>query len=398
MNADRALKKVPLHQNSPPTAASHAGRRVGQVAALTLSLVGAAWLPADAAAKDGGGDDRGDRRYDGHSCQGDDHFVKRAGSKLRLHGRDFRFAGTNNYYLIYKSPFMVDDVLNAADAEGLSAIRTWGGIDIGNQDGSSSISGKAEGVYFHYMNGAAPAFNDGADGLRRLDYAIYKAGKLGLKMVIPFVNNWREFGGMDQYVSWRGGQYHDQFYTDATIRSWFKAWISHLLNRVNSYTGVRYRDDATIMAWELANEPRCGGSGDYPRSSTCDSRTLVNWANEMSRYVHSVDSKHLISVGDEGFYCEPGASDWIDTCGDGVDTVALASLPQVDVGRRSTFTRTSGARTWRGARTGSTGTSPTRSRSTSRRSSASSACRTTRRATATTRPGPTPHSRLAARA
>ena len=32
---------------------------------------------------------------------------------------------------------------------------------------------------------------------------IARAGELGLKLVIPFVNNWNDFGGMDQYVRWR---------------------------------------------------------------------------------------------------------------------------------------------------------------------------------------------------
>ena len=33
-----------------------------------------------------------------------------------------------------------------------------------------------------------------------------------MKLVIPFVGNWTDFGGMDQYVRWLGGQFHDQFY------------------------------------------------------------------------------------------------------------------------------------------------------------------------------------------
>jgi mannan endo-1,4-beta-mannosidase len=258
-------------------------------------------------------------------------FVKQAGPELRLNGKIFRFAGTNNYYLMYKSRFMVDDVLQAAAGSGFSVIRLWGSLDIGNQDGSNSIQGKADGVYFQYWDGTQPAYNDGTDGLQHLDYVLYRAGQLGLKVVIPFVNNWSAFGGMDQYVRWRGGQFHDDFYTDPMIRTWFKNWIAHLLNRTNTYTGVQYKNDPTIMTWELANEPRCIGSGVYPRSSACDTQTLIAWADDISHFIKRVDGKHLISVGDEGFYCIPGATDWTENCGEGVDTLAFARLEKIDV-------------------------------------------------------------------
>ncbi len=116
---------------------------------------------------------------------------------------------------------------------------------------------------------------------------------------------------MDQYVRWAGGQYHDQFYTDPVIRQWYKNWIAHLLNRTNIYTGVKYKDDPTIMTWELGNEPRCLSAGAYPRSPNCTTQTLIAWAGEMSTYIKSVDDKHLVSVGDEGFYC-PAQSHALD--------------------------------------------------------------------------------------
>jgi mannan endo-1,4-beta-mannosidase len=258
-------------------------------------------------------------------------FVQSAGRALAVRGEDFRVVGASNYYLMYKSPLMVDAVLESAAASGFNVIRTWGSLEIGNQDGSNSVRGKAEGVYFQYWGGTAPAFNDGPDGLQRLDYVVAKAGNLGLRLVIPFVNNWNDFGGMDQYVRWRGGRYHDDFFTDPLIRTWFKAWIAHVLNRVNSITGVAYKDDPTIMVWELANEPRCLSGGAYPRSSTCSTQTLIDWAADMSAYVKTLDANHLVSVGDEGFYCRPGADDWTENCGEGVDTLRLADLPHVDV-------------------------------------------------------------------
>jgi mannan endo-1,4-beta-mannosidase len=268
-------------------------------------------------------------------AQGNSHdkdFVKQAGPELRLNSKEFRFAGTNNYYLMYKSQFMVDDVLTTAAAQGFTVMRMWGSLDIGNQDGSNSINGKSDGIYFQYWNGTAPAYNDGADGLQKLDYAVYKAGQEGLKVVIPFVNNWNAFGGIDQYVRWAGGQYHDQFYTDPVIKDWYKNWISHLLNHTNSYSGIQYKNDPTIMTWELANEPRCLSAGAYPRSSSCNTQTLIHWADEMSTFIKHIDSNHLVSVGDEGFYCtDPNSTDWTENCGEGVDTLAFTRLKNIDV-------------------------------------------------------------------
>jgi mannan endo-1,4-beta-mannosidase len=261
-----------------------------------------------------------------------DGFVVRDGDDLKLDGRRFRFGGTNNYYLMYKSRLMVDDVFADASAAGFTVLRTWGFLDIGNQDGSGSVHGKADGVYFQYWDGERPAYNDGADGLQRLDYVLAAAGRAGVKLVIPLTNNWNDFGGIAQYVRWRGAQFHSDFYTDPVIRGWYRDWVSHVLHRVNSITGVRYADDPAVMTWELGNEPRCGGSGLYPRSPSCTTATITSWADEMTRHIKSIDRRHLVSVGDEGFFCDdPAGSDWTTNCGEGIDALTLTRLPAVDV-------------------------------------------------------------------
>ena len=260
------------------------------------------------------------------------HFATRVNDTIYHQGKPFRMAGSNNYYPMYVSQFMVDNLLETAAAQNFNSFRLWGFLDVGNADGTNSVDGPHNGVYFHYWNGTEPAFNDGDTGLKHLDYIVYKAGQLNLKLILPFVNNYDQFGGMDQYVRWAGGQYHDQFYTDPQIRKWYKQWIKHVLNHVNAYTGVKYKDDATIMIWELANEERCAGYGVYPQSSSCTTDTITSWANDVSQYIKSIDNRHLVSPGDEGFYCkDPSSSDFTINCSQGVDSIALAKLPAMDV-------------------------------------------------------------------
>ncbi len=158
--------------------------------------------------------------------------------------------------------------------------------------------------------------------------------------MIPFTNNWNDFGGMDQYVRWRdsyfpdnGPWYHDSFYTDATIRQWYKNWIAHLLNRTNSYTGIQYKNDPTIVTWELGNEPRCVSAGAYPRSSSCTTQTLTSWAvREMSAYIEAARQQAPGLGRRRRFLLHPERQplDRELQC-EGIDTIALTKLPNIDV-------------------------------------------------------------------
>src|SRR4051794_26609323 len=123
-------------------------------------------------------------------------FVTRHGDQLTLDGHDFAIVGSNNYYPEYSSRFMVDDLFDRARAARFTVMRIWGFLDVG------ALNGPKDGISFQSFDLAAghPVYNDGATGLQMLDYAIAKAGADGLKLVIPFTNNWRDFGGMDQYV------------------------------------------------------------------------------------------------------------------------------------------------------------------------------------------------------
>lgn len=255
---------------------------------------------------------------------------------FELGGRPFCFQGANNYYLHYLSRSATLDVLSAAQSLGLSVLRTWAFLDRGSLDGSVRNvhgEGSQNGVHFQAWDPERkrPVYNDGPDGLERLDFVLHEARERGLKLILALTNNWRDFGGMDQYLVYFGLEKHHEFFTDARVKSAYKDWVAHLLQRTNSIDGVPYAEDPAIFAWELANEPRAINMTEFDAPDGWDTSTITSWADEMSSFIRSLDPNHLISVGDEGFLSQ-GGSEWVYEAPFGVDSRALTSLPHIDFG------------------------------------------------------------------
>jgi mannan endo-1,4-beta-mannosidase len=96
---------------------------------------------------------------------------------------------------------------------------------------------------------------------------------------------------------------------------------------------TRYKDSPAIFAWELANEPRCGADGtrNLPRSSDCTPARLGAWIEEMSTYIKSIDSNHLVTWGGEGGF-NIKSDDWAYNGADGSDFDHELSLKSIDFG------------------------------------------------------------------
>ncbi len=235
-------------------------------------------------------------------------FVTVSRGGFAIGGRRFRFAGTNNYYLHYKNHHMADSVLTDASLIGLRVVRCWGFLDGAPADGT--------------VLQPAP-FSYDEDGFEPLDHAVFRAGQLGLRLVIVLTNNWPDFGGIPQYATWFSAE-HDDFFRRRDIKNCYRSWVRHVIGRRNRYTGMRYCSDPTIMTWELANEPRC------PSDTSGD--TLLAWADEMSRYVKELAPHQLVAVGDEGFYGRAHEPCYPYSDHDGVVWQRLIALPAVDYG------------------------------------------------------------------
>ncbi|MGL4381896.1 MAG: glycoside hydrolase 5 family protein [Vibrio sp.] len=241
------------------------------------------------------------------------HFVVQQGNTLLLDGQPFRFAGTNNYYMHYRSHDMIDAVLDDAKAMGLNSIRVWGFM---------------EGIsHEHTMQAEPGVFTPPAgvhSALEKLDYTVAQAKARGIRVVIALTNNWGDFGGMQQYVDWFNGSHHDDFYTQPSIKQAYKEYVKHLIEHKNRYTGVINKDEPAIMTWELANEPRA--------QSDPSGELLYNWAKEMSDYVRDLAPHQLIALGSEGFFNHKGADDWTYNGNEGVDWDRIITLPNINYG------------------------------------------------------------------
>lgn len=67
------------------------------------------------------------------------------------------------------------------------------------------MSSKTSGVWFQsFIIGQEPQINTGANGLQRLDYVVKSAETNGIKLIINFVNNWADYGGMQAYNFYYG--------------------------------------------------------------------------------------------------------------------------------------------------------------------------------------------------
>ena len=141
-----------------------------------------------------------------------------------------------------------------------------------------------------------------------LDLVLYEMGKRNMKAVVFFSNNWEWSGGFQQYLIWNNLVPKDmetrkltwdelrdtvsKFYSCAPCKAAYNEQLSLVINRTNKYTKKPYREDPTIMAWELANEPRPmrpAANEDYKK-----------WIRETAARIKSKDKNHLVVIGHEG--------------------------------------------------------------------------------------------------
>jgi mannan endo-1,4-beta-mannosidase len=219
----------------------------------------------------------------------DAEFLDTDGTEFVLGDRPVYCNGTNNFWIAdpYAERARVDDFMAICEAMNLNIVRTWAFC---SGDGGHCLQPEP-GVY------------DEA-GFQHLDYIVAKAREAGVRLVLPLVNNWDDYGGMAKYVEWSAtASGHDDFYVDEECQRIYREFVEYVLTRENTITGVEYRNEPAIGIWELANEPRAKEASDGVARVT-------QWIEESSALIKEIDPNHLVSTGMEGFLHKDPDGDW----------------------------------------------------------------------------------------
>ncbi|MBP1734155.1 MAG: hypothetical protein H6Q53_442 [Deltaproteobacteria bacterium] len=133
--------------------------------------------------------------------------------------------------------------------------------------------------------------------LQKLDHFIDSAYNANVYVMPSFIQAYSEtlVPGSTEYP-----YYHPRsiegIIKDPNLRQAFKNRIAVLLNRQNTYNGRFYKDDPTIMAWIVCDEP-ISGPFNYPNGlPQITLAELTDWFQETATYIKSLDSKHLVTV------------------------------------------------------------------------------------------------------
>jgi len=210
------------------------------------------------------------------------HFITRKDNKLYDGDKPFRFTGANmpgvmlpydfTLYLPERmrlpTPWEQEDALKTLDQMNLRVLRTW----------NLPIRGpKEDKKPWHYVLGPGE-FNE--DAFRCTDHLFALANKYKVRVIFALTAGSGDYlGGIGQYAEHRGRK-REAFYTDSQVKEDYKATIRFVLNRVNTVTGIRYKEDKAVLAWQFGNEMHTAPAA---------------WLSEMAAFIKSVDANHLVA-------------------------------------------------------------------------------------------------------
>ena len=236
------------------------------------------------------------------------NFVTRNGHQFQQNGKTYYFVGTNYWYGSLL-PLQKDATrgINRLKSE-LDFLKNNGVTNlriVAGAEGSGVVSGterigpplqKEKGIFDTSV-------------LMGLDVLLNEMSKRNMKAVIYFSNNWEWSGGWLQYLQWNNRikdsvftpkmeweimrDEISKFYTCEPCITDYLNQVALVIDRTNAISGKKYSNDPTIMAWQMANEPR------PMRPSAINA--YEKWVERTASFIKSKDKNHLLTIGTEGY-------------------------------------------------------------------------------------------------
>ncbi len=243
-----------------------------------------------------------------------DDFVSVRNGQFQLHDRPYFYVGANLWYGCYLS----DAALPGGRARFVRELDQLQNLGVNNirllagSETSPLVGAIPRGIT------RAPHEQDEAL-LAGLDFCLAEMAKRNQRGILFLSNYWQWSGSFAQYVRWVTGenipdpdkpvmakgdwhafmQFSARFYNTPAAVELYRGFITSLINRRNTVNGRIYRDDPTIMTWELANEPRpCADDS----SAEKDVPIFCDWVDSTAQFIHAQDPNHLVCTGSEGIW------------------------------------------------------------------------------------------------
>jgi mannan endo-1,4-beta-mannosidase len=227
-------------------------------------------------------------------------FVTRDGTRLEFDGQPFRPIGLNIYnansngwcwYAMDGS--ILTDSLTAIGSD-KNAMRAW---------------------FFQQL-----ATTNGQRDWTAFDRTLAAAKQKGVKVVATLADQWGDCGvTTTPGYGYKDRNWYEAAYTqpDPSVPVSYRDWVAEVV--------ARYKNDPTILAWQLVNEPEVlneegGDCAAVPESAALS--ILSSFASDVAGRIKSIDPNHLVSLGTIGSgQCGAQADDY----------QTLMSIPALDL-------------------------------------------------------------------
>jgi len=205
-------------------------------------------------------------------------FVQASGTALTLNGLPYRFKGLNIYnansrgncwYSLGYNDTALGDALTAV-GDGQNVFRAWFFQDLATTNGVRDWSA------FDHTLAVAKAHNE--------------------RVIVTLANQWGSCdsgaGNPSAYKTdaWYSSDYRSVISPGTTVT--YRDWVAEIARR--------YRNDPTILAWQLMNEAETKPSSGSTTCTVGGAALLKSWATDVSGVLKANDPNHLVSLGTMG--------------------------------------------------------------------------------------------------